>query len=461
MELQLKENTCLQDGKYRIVSTLGQGGFGITYLAEHTMLDKMVAIKEFCPKEFCYRDANTSHLVPGTQSVVTILDKLKSKFVKEAKNLSKLCHPNIITIHDIFQENGTAYYVMDYIEGTSLSQMVKEQGAMPRERALAYIRKVADAVGYIHSLSMNHLDVKPANIMVRSSDDRPVLIDFGLSKQYDASGGQTSTTPVGISHGYAPVEQYSQGGVATFSPQTDIYALGATLFHLLSGSVPPPYNEIMENGLPELPATVSKSCADAIAHAMKVQKSKRPASVQEFLSELNADDEAESDDLYPEVVVVSTAATPVQPPVVPPFSGFIDLGLSVKWAIMNEGAPNAFSFGYELTSDDLPLARRQYDEELPTAEHYKELETRCSWYPRRNGQIIVGYDVIGPNGKSIYFPLLTPELVGRGFTHGSVAMLTLRRPYEVCDAFYLIEPFKWSLSTARIQGRICVRRIQY
>ena len=285
--MQLRINVDLQNGKYRILRVLGQGGFGITYLAEHTMLDKMVAIKEFFPREYCDRDENTSHLTIGTKNSIEIVEMLKGKFIKEAKNISKLRHPNIITIHDIFQENNTAYYVMEYVEGVSLSQIVKQKGALSEANAIGYIRKVADAVGYMHSLSMNHLDIKPANIMVRSMDDEPILIDFGLSKQYDASGGQTSTTPIGISHGFAPIEQYRPGGVATFTPQTDIYALGATLFNLISGSVPPHYSEILEDGLPELPSAVSKKCIDAIKHAMEVRKNRRPASVSEFIDSLS------------------------------------------------------------------------------------------------------------------------------------------------------------------------------
>ena len=133
---------------------------------------------------------------------------LKVKFIKEAKSISKLNYKNIITIHDIFQENDTAYYVMEYMEVASLSQIVTSQGVITEEKAIEFISKVVGAIGYMHSLSMNHLDLKPANIMIRFEDNEPILIDFGLSKQYNANGGQTSTTPIGISHGFAPNEQY-------------------------------------------------------------------------------------------------------------------------------------------------------------------------------------------------------------------------------------------------------------
>ena len=111
--MNLQENTILQSGKYRIIRVLGQGGFGITYLAEHTILETPVAIKEFFPKEYCDRNKETSKLTIGTSHNSEIVRLLQSKFIKEAKNIYKLRHPGIITIHDIFQENDTAYYVMD------------------------------------------------------------------------------------------------------------------------------------------------------------------------------------------------------------------------------------------------------------------------------------------------------------------------------------------------------------
>lgn len=281
--MQLLANKELQNGKYRIIRVLGQGGFGITYLAEHTFLDKLVAIKEFFPKEYCERDESTSHVTIGLKNSSEIVETLKTKFLKEAKNISKLDHPGIVRIFDIFQENGTAYYIMDYVEGESLSSKIKREGAMSEADAIVLLKKIASAVKHIHGLSMNHLDIKPANIMIRAKDNEPVLIDFGLSKQYDSAGGQTSTTPVGISHGYAPIEQYIPGGVSSFSPQTDIYALGATLFAMLTGKTPPHYGEILENGIPDYPYSVSETTKEAIEHALETKKQKRPQSVEEFL----------------------------------------------------------------------------------------------------------------------------------------------------------------------------------
>jgi len=199
-------------------------------------------------------------------------------------------HANIIPIHDVFEENGTAYYVMDYIEGESLSERVKRGGAMSERDAVAYIRQVASALGYIHARQIMHLDVKPGNIMVREEDRRAILIDFGLSKHYDATSGEaTSTTPVGVSHGYAPMEQYQDGGVSTFSPETDIYSLGATLYFLVTGNVPPQTTVVAEQGLPNIEG-LSSNIRKAIEISMSYWRKDRPHTIKEFLAMLDGDE---------------------------------------------------------------------------------------------------------------------------------------------------------------------------
>ena len=144
--IQLQSGSALQDGKYKIISVLGQGGFGITYLAEHSLLSKKVAIKEFFYKDYCNRDESTSHITVGTQSNTELVERFLKKFVKEAQTISQLHHPNIVEIYDIFSENNTAYYVMEYIEGTSLNEMVKNTGKLPEDKAYQYIQKVASVV---------------------------------------------------------------------------------------------------------------------------------------------------------------------------------------------------------------------------------------------------------------------------------------------------------------------------
>ncbi len=286
--MRLQPGTFLQGDKYRIIDVLGQGGFGITYLAEQVMAERKVCIKEFFPKEYYKRDEDSHSISLGTQGSAEIMDLYKAKFVKEAKTIAKLDHPNIIHIFDVFTENNTAYYVMEYIEGESLSDVVKRNGsALAEGVAVDYIKQAASALGYIHERKIMHLDVKPANIMLRKEDGRPILIDFGLSKQYDAEGNQTSSTPVGISAGFAPMEQYQQGGVKEFSPETDIYSLGASLYYLVTGCVPPQAAAIVDDGLPELPAHLSANVRNAIERSMEVQRKRRPHSMDEFVALLD------------------------------------------------------------------------------------------------------------------------------------------------------------------------------
>lgn len=285
---QLPKNTLLQGGRYKIEKVLGQGGFGITYLATQELLDRKVCIKEFFFKEYCERDEETSHVLLGTQSNHETVERFMNKFIKEARTISALNHPHVIRIYDIFKENNTAYYVMEYIEGESLSDRVNRYGVLSEAEAVAYIKQIGSALDFIHQRSINHLDIKPANIMIRKEDYKAILIDFGLSKQYDAQGGQTSTTPVGISHGYAPMEQYNVGGVSVFSPQTDIYALGATLYKLLTGVTPPQAGEVLNDGLPELPIHISENVKNAINQSMKVRKRDRPVDINSFLGLLDA-----------------------------------------------------------------------------------------------------------------------------------------------------------------------------
>ena len=285
----LRVNSTLQGGKYRIIEKLGQGGFGITYLVENTLLEGKVAIKEFFFKEYCERDDSTSRVTIPTSGNREIVERFKQKFIKEAKTIFRLNHPNIVRILDVFEENGTAYYVMDYIEGESLGDMVKRRGAIPEAEALGYVKDAASALEYIHSKNINHLDIKPSNLVLRHDDGKVLVIDFGVAKQYDAVTSEgTTTTPVGISHGYSPAEQYRKNGVQAFSPQSDVYALAATLFKLLTGNTPPEAMEIQDEGLPvaELQEKqISRPVISAIAMAMK-GRHERTQSVELFIANL-------------------------------------------------------------------------------------------------------------------------------------------------------------------------------
>ena len=290
----LQSSSLLQGGKYKIVRFLSSGGFGNTYEGVHTMMDTRVAIKEFFPKMFCNRDENTSHITVATQSNRELVDKLRKKFIEEAKAIFKMNHPNIVKVHDIFEENGTAYYVMDYIDGKSLGDIVKQRGALPEADAVGYIRQVADALKYVHSLNRLHLDIKPGNVMV-DANGHAMLIDFGASKHYDMESGENTSTLMGVNtKGYAPVEQSTQS-FTKFSPATDIYALGATLYKLLTGITPPDANLLMakEEALAPLPGSISSATRNAVLKAMTLIRANRPQNIDAFLSLLdntNTDD---------------------------------------------------------------------------------------------------------------------------------------------------------------------------
>ena len=325
MESSLNINVTLQGGKYEIIKVLGQGGFGITYLVRHTLLNKTYALKEFFPKDYCNRDSDTSQLTVATTSNIDLVDRLRGRFITEARNITKLKHPGIIQIHDVFEENSTAYYVMDFIEGESLEDIVKRYGALHEQTAVTYITAIADALEYIHRNRMSHYDVKPANIMVSKHDGQPVLIDFGLSKQFDSQGHATSTLLMGVSHGYSPLEQYVQDGITAFSPQSDVYALGATLYTLVTGLIPPEAPKLLGREI-EMPTTVSQPIQNAVKWAMRSDPNVRCPSAAAFIGALqgNAQQQtATTIDIPSQNVGFSQQATQInpafsqQPPVMP------------------------------------------------------------------------------------------------------------------------------------------------
>lgn len=232
---------------YTIISKLGQGGFGITYLVEADVkIGNITAKVRFALKEhfigsLCDR-ADDTVTVSFSKPVAGEIDRSLQSFVKEATRLQSigLRHPNIININEVFEANNTAYYVMEYLEGESLDDYIRRVGPLTQEQTVYFLRPVVEAVALLHANRLTHYDIKPQNIIIAPGSDgvpRPVLIDFGLSKHYDESGRATSTTPVGgHSPGYSPIEQYS--GIAGFSPTADVYALGATAYHCLTGHAP-------------------------------------------------------------------------------------------------------------------------------------------------------------------------------------------------------------------------------
>lgn len=283
MQQQLIIGTLLHGGTYKIEKVLGQGSFGITYLAEHTNLGKKVAIKEFFMKELNSRDEDGS--ITG-MSDSSLSQNYCQKFKKEAINLSRLDHPNIVRVTDSFSENGTFYYVMDFIEGQNLNDYIKSH-YIDEAEAVSIIKSVADALIYMHEEKhMLHLDLKPGNVM-RRNDGHIFLIDFGLSKHYSTDGQPETSTTIGLgTAGYAPIEQGNKAKNGEFRPTIDVYALGATFYKLLTRETPPPASdlvsddELLENKLRE--KGLSDNLIKVVTEAMCPNVRKRTQSVREF-----------------------------------------------------------------------------------------------------------------------------------------------------------------------------------
>ena len=286
--MRLQAGTLLHGDTYQIEKVLGQGSFGITYLAVHTVLERKVCIKEFFMKEINTRNADGSitGMTDGSLSY-----NYGQKFKKEALNLSRLDHPNIVRVTDSFEENGTYYYVMDYIDGDNLNDYLKGHEVTQKE-ALSIIRDVATALMYMHEeKKMLHLDLKPGNIMRRHGDGHIFLIDFGLSKHYSSDGQPETSTSIGLgTAGYAPIEQANQMKSGEFRPTIDVYALGATLFKLLTRETPPQASEMVsDDELIESKLRVNGITGpiiDVVVNAMQPSVRKRTQSVKAFLDSL-------------------------------------------------------------------------------------------------------------------------------------------------------------------------------
>ena len=344
------ELTTLQNGRYKIERILGQGGFGITYRAVQTSLGRTVAIKEFFMKDYCERAEDSTHVTMGTQSSREMVQRYRDKFEKEARTLAKLKHPHIVPVIDVFQENNTSYYVMEYAEGASLKQRVDEEGPLSETKAVSYILQVADALRYLHGQHICHLDIKPANILTTARGEA-ILADFGLAKQYDEEGGETSTTPVGKSKGYAPPEQYRTGGVQSFSPETDIYALGATLYFLLTGKTPPESVLLNEQSLDV--SMLSHRIAQAVQGAMQLRRADR-VTLGVFEKLLNKESEQPKPIKDEELTIVDVEPTPVTPQTKENSSVWSKYSLSVKLFVIATFIVNAWWLIYYFYDFMLP-----------------------------------------------------------------------------------------------------------
>lgn len=273
-------------GTYKIESYLSSGGFGNTYLAKNIEFDETYAIKEFFVKGVCQRDGNSTTISVSNAENTNSFEQQREKFKKEARRLRSLRNPHIVKVYDLFEENGTAYYVMDYVDGENLSARLKRTNAPLAESEVRnYLNQILDGLEAIHNEGMFHLDIKPANIMV-DCHDVVKLIDFGASKQQSTVGGATMSTGISYTNGYAPSEQMAQS-YDKFGPWTDFYALGATMYKLLTNQDPPSVSDLSEDETEDkhlaLPMpNVSEEMKKLVVWMMQVNRLKRPKNVGEI-----------------------------------------------------------------------------------------------------------------------------------------------------------------------------------
>ena len=293
---QLKPNTTLQGGKYRIERILGQGGFGNTYVGVNTVFNEPVAIKEFFMQGINDRDEATGSItISIEQNKEQFLEQLE-KFKKEALRIRKLNSEHIVRVHDLFEENETAYYVMDFIDGESLAERLKRTGKpMPEQEVSNILPQLLDALKTVHDAGIWHLDLKPANIMMDKAGNVK-LIDFGASKQLNSQkGGATTSTAISYTNGYAPREQMEQN-YDKFGPWTDLYALGATLYTLLSNKRPPLPTDIDDDtsedkhlALPLPLDSVNSTLHKLILWMMSTNRNRRPQNVDSIITKIEED----------------------------------------------------------------------------------------------------------------------------------------------------------------------------
>lgn len=286
----LQPNTTLKGGQYRIERMLGQGGFGNTYVGINTAFEEKIAIKEFFMQGINDRDEKTGSVTVSIELNRGQFEDQREKFKKEARRLRKLKNKHIVNVHDLFEENGTAYYVMDYVDGENLAERLKRTDKPMTELDVRDVLPgILDALKTVHDAGIWHLDLKPANIMM-DKNGCVKLIDFGASKQLNAQkGGATTSTAISYTNGYAPREQMEQN-YEKFGPWTDIYALGATLYTLLTKKLPPLPTDIDDDisedkhiSLP-FPPGVSEGMKYFILQLMHSNRMQRPQCITDVKS---------------------------------------------------------------------------------------------------------------------------------------------------------------------------------
>jgi serine/threonine protein kinase len=276
-------------GKYRFEAVLGSGGFGITYLAEDTSLERKVAIKELLPNDFATRLDGTT-VVAKTQSDKDSLEWARTRFLEEGRVLAACSHPNVVDVYEMLEANGTAYMVTKYEEGQDLEHWLRQLGRPPSQDELrGILLPLLSGLERVHQTGFLHRDIKPENIYL-TTDGRPVLLDFGSARQSISSRSRMLTAI--ITPGYAPFEQYHEAG--NQGPWSDTYALGAVMYRSITGNRPPEAaarlmgNDPCETLAPNYADRYDVEFLQAVDRALSVKESDRPQNVEQWRKMLDS-----------------------------------------------------------------------------------------------------------------------------------------------------------------------------
>jgi serine/threonine protein kinase len=291
---ELLPGTTLLHGQYTIESFLNSGGFGLTYLARDS-LDRIVVIKECFPGQLCMRRGKVVRARnQGQQDEFRAIVRL---FVQEARRLAKLDHPNIVGVHQVFEDNETAYMALDFVDGQDMHEVIEnDPGRLTPELIVVLLKKLLEAVTFVHQLHILHRDISPDNILLDATDG-PVLIDFGAAREKATRASRTLSSLLVVKDGYSPQEFYIEGSQQ--GPSSDLYALGATFYHVLTGAPPPNSHARLaavasNEADPYIPLAgrsdlFAPEFLAAIDRALAIFPKDRPQSAFEWLHEIDAD----------------------------------------------------------------------------------------------------------------------------------------------------------------------------
>lgn len=463
----LPMDTLLQDGKYRVVRYMASGGFGNTYEVEHVKLHKRMAMKEFYMRGINQRQGTTVSV--SQEENRTTFNQMRTKFYNEAKRLASLEEQHIVEVSDFFEENQTAYYVMRLVDGVSLAVKMKRMGhPLGEDEVRSILPQILSALKLSHGQGIFHLDIKPGNIM-QNAQGFCWLIDFGASKQMSTQESMTLSTSTGLCYtpGFAPSEQIS-GSTKRIGPWTDFYALGATLYKLLTNEAPPEVDDVTYEGEAafHFPSSVSSDMRQLVLWLMQADYRCRPQSVADIESRLSttpvdtptpSEETVTSDSAYqPESEETRLNDTPVQPELTKPVQ---PTDISSTIAIANENAPRRYRLWAWLIGGSVACVllgvfllrgnmNKENIPELPSEELTEEAEEIPDYlFPFKEGDL---YGYMDIKGNTVLAPQWFNAI---DFSEGLACVSNADDKYGFIDETgTLVIPYKWPNPTYFSEG---------